>query len=277
MTIRERLTLMIQPLVVSFGGGVNSAAMLVGMHERNICPDLILFSDTGGEKPETYQFIPVMNQWCLARGFPEIVCVSVADNPKAIDKTLENNCLRLKFLPSIVYGFKKCSQRWKADPQDRYLNHWALARKCWEAGLKIRKAIGFDIDEGHRELQGDDKSEFVFPLRDWKWGRAECIQALVRAKLPVPPKSACFFCPSSRKSEVLNLKRDHPDLFARAVEMEHNAAEGMTTIKGLGRHWSWKQIGEADEAQFKMFPETVEIPCMCFDGEGEQGGFAENH
>jgi len=41
--------------VVSFGGGTNSTAMLVGMWERGERPDAILFADTGGEKPHTYQ------------------------------------------------------------------------------------------------------------------------------------------------------------------------------------------------------------------------------
>jgi len=34
-------------IMVSFGGGVNSAALLVGMHERDERPDAILFADTG--------------------------------------------------------------------------------------------------------------------------------------------------------------------------------------------------------------------------------------
>ena len=42
------------PLVVSYGMGVDSTAMLIGMAQRSIRPDLILFADTGGEKPETY-------------------------------------------------------------------------------------------------------------------------------------------------------------------------------------------------------------------------------
>ncbi len=41
-------------LVVSYGVGLDSTAMLVEMHNRGMRPDLILFSDTGGEKPETY-------------------------------------------------------------------------------------------------------------------------------------------------------------------------------------------------------------------------------
>ena len=43
------------PLVVAYGLGVDSTAMLVEFAHRGIRPDLILFADTGGEKPETYQ------------------------------------------------------------------------------------------------------------------------------------------------------------------------------------------------------------------------------
>ena len=41
-------------IVVSYGGGTNSVAMLVGLHERGLRPDAIVFADTGGEKPNTY-------------------------------------------------------------------------------------------------------------------------------------------------------------------------------------------------------------------------------
>ena len=42
------------PLVVSFGGGVDSTAMLIEMKNRGIRPDVILFADTGAERPGTY-------------------------------------------------------------------------------------------------------------------------------------------------------------------------------------------------------------------------------
>lgn len=35
--------------VVSFGGGTNSTAMIIGMYLHKIPIDLILFADTGGE------------------------------------------------------------------------------------------------------------------------------------------------------------------------------------------------------------------------------------
>ena len=41
------------PLAVAYGSGVDSTAMLIEFVRRGILPDLILFADTGGEKPKT--------------------------------------------------------------------------------------------------------------------------------------------------------------------------------------------------------------------------------
>jgi 3'-phosphoadenosine 5'-phosphosulfate sulfotransferase (PAPS reductase)/FAD synthetase len=51
-------------LAVAFGGGINSTAMLCGFRERGIKPDLILFADTGGELPETYEHVIEMDTQC---------------------------------------------------------------------------------------------------------------------------------------------------------------------------------------------------------------------
>ena len=40
--------------IVSYGGGANSTALLVGLHQHRIPVDLILFADTGAEHPHTY-------------------------------------------------------------------------------------------------------------------------------------------------------------------------------------------------------------------------------
>lgn len=56
-------------LIFNYGMGVDSTAMIVGMHARGERPDLILFADTGGEKPETYAYLPHINAWLEARGW----------------------------------------------------------------------------------------------------------------------------------------------------------------------------------------------------------------
>lgn len=41
------------PHIVAFGGGVDSTAMVVGLIQEKRPIDLILFADTGGERPAT--------------------------------------------------------------------------------------------------------------------------------------------------------------------------------------------------------------------------------
>lgn len=52
--------------VVSFGGGTNSTAMIIGMYLHKIPIDLILFADTGGEQPHTYEFMETFNEWLVS-------------------------------------------------------------------------------------------------------------------------------------------------------------------------------------------------------------------
>ena len=54
--------------IVSYGGGANSTALLVGLHQHRIPVDLILFADTGGEHPHTYAYLDIMDRWLKDHG-----------------------------------------------------------------------------------------------------------------------------------------------------------------------------------------------------------------
>lgn len=236
-------------VVASFGGGVNSTAMLIGMVERKEKCDLILFADTGGEKPHTYDHIREFSKWLKFVGMPAITTVSRET------ETLESDCLKRHALPGIAYGFKSCSDHFKMRPQRDYLKANGITPTA--------TLIGFDADESHRakDIPGNR-----YPLIEWGWGRTQCIEAIQRSGQKVPDKSACFFCPSSKKQEIMELRRVYPELAARAVVMEKNAE--LTAVKGLGRNFAWGDLYEADDRQVKMFPESsIEQACMCYDGE----------
>jgi hypothetical protein len=236
-----------KPIVVSYGGGTNSVAMLILMKRKGIKPAHILFSDTGAEKPETYAHIELMQNWCKANAFPEISIL------RSSGKTLENDCLDRKALPSIAYGFKTCSQRWKIQPQTVFLN---------SIGLKdFTKFIGIDYDEPHRAKEYPNTE---YPLIEARWGRSECIAAIDEEKIVRPGKSSCYFCPSTKVHEIKWLSKNHPDLMAKALEIESNAH--LTNAKGLGRSFSWKEVIAYDKSQLDFFDESrVEIVCGCYD------------
>jgi len=120
-------------LIVSWGGGVNSTAMLIGMHERGIIPDHILFADTGGEKPETYAYLKRFSNWLQAHGMPDVVTVAI--DCKHV--TLEQECLTQKVLPSLAYGWKKCSHKYKIEPLDKHVRTLGITDKpLWDYDCK---------------------------------------------------------------------------------------------------------------------------------------------
>lgn len=244
--------------VVSYGAGTNSTAMLIEMVKRGEQVDLITFADTGGEVAETYRYIALFSEWLVGMGYPAITWVKKGGS----DETLEQVCLRLKQLPSVAYGFKTCSQRFKIEPQNTFMNNHPDALSTWKSGEKVVKCIGYDADEPHRAKAFDDKKYLLrYPLLEWDMGRDECISTIKAAGLPLPGKSSCFFCPNRKAPEILALPEE---LKLRALDMEANA--DLTSIKGLGRRWSWTDLIRSDRAQLRLFDTPPDIPCGCYDG-----------
>jgi len=245
------------------GLGNNSVAMMIKKVQLGEQVDLILFADTGGEKPRTYQYLDMFSKWLSDRDYPEIIVVKKVRADGRIHE-LEEDCLENNMLPSIAYGFKSCSLKFKVGPQDKYCNNWAPAKAHWKAGGKVTKLMGIHASETHRAIESKDKKyEFEYPLIEWDMDGEDCEELIKSAGLPVPGKSACFFCPSSKMAEIMALPRD---LQERAVAMEENA--DLTTVLGLGRRFSWKNAIKADREQMRLFDNMVpEIDCVCLDGD----------
>ncbi len=148
------------PIVVSYGGGVDSTAMLIAMHLKGIKPDLIVFSDTGDEKAETYAYIKMFTRWLRSVGFPPITrtryriqkvgerkkllayyhsrswkslqlaaleaFVVAYQNVRQVVKydTLMEKCIILNTLPSKAFGYGECSLTWKIIPNRLLVKKW---------------------------------------------------------------------------------------------------------------------------------------------------------
>ena len=74
---------------------------------------------------------------------------------------------------------------------------------------------------------------------EWGYDRQRCKQIITAAGLPIPIKSACFYCPASKKAEIAWLREHHPDLLERALQIEDNAQAKLMSVKGLGRSFAW--------------------------------------
>lgn len=232
-----------RPLVVCFGSGVDSTAMLVALHEAELRPRVITFADTGGEKPETIAHIDAMNMVLTDWGWPTIdVCRKV---PLASTgyTDLYGNCLKNETLPSLAFGMKSCSIKWKQDPQDQFLKGVSRgpnarpAHPLWveaeHTGRRIVKLIGYDcgradLRRSRAPIPGDSEFDYAYPLQVVRWTRRDCVRAITKAigAELVPIKSACFFCPASKHWELYWLAANHPELLERALLLERTALTG---------------------------------------------------
>ena len=169
-------------------------------------------------------------------------------------------------LPSIAYGFKSCSLKYKVQPQDKFVNNWGPAQAAWKSNTKCTKFIGYDAGEERRaKIQSDNQYDYRYPLIEWQIHREDCL-TICRSEGFQPAKSACFFCPSMKKREITRLAQTHPELAARAVAMEANA--DLTSIKGLGRSFAWRDFLRAEADQSRLFEDHLvpDVPCGCYDG-----------
>lgn len=244
---------------VSYGLGVDSTAMLVGLAKLyregrpEFRPDVILFADTGGERPESYAFLSTMNAWLEKVGFPKVQVVAWVTEHTAKGygqaRTLEQQCLINQTMPSISaskFGASLCSVLWKQDTMNRWMElesglleqrrgeGWAVKR-----GSRIVKAIGYDATETNRAKKGTfrvdqelrslkDKGrapiyEYWYPLMEWGWSRARCIAEIEAEIGKVPPKSSCWFCGAMTRPEIAELPKD---LLMRALLIERVANRG---------------------------------------------------
>ncbi|MCH8969532.1 MAG: phosphoadenosine phosphosulfate reductase [Planctomycetes bacterium] len=251
-----------QPICVCLGLGVDSVAMLVGMEQRGIRPDLITFADTGGEKPATYLYAPILRQWLRDVDFPQFqTCRYVP--PIATYRTLYENCERHETIPSLAFGRKACSLKWKRDAQEPLRKRLPENVQAWSAGRKVIKCIGFDATERRRTYAAVgkelDEYDYSYPLQDWGWTRDHCKRVIADAGLPVPVKSACFFCPAMKKAEIHELRRTDPDLYEKAIALETGYREGKhwrgdaATTQGLGRRFAWATLPVIQDRQLTLF------------------------
>lgn len=229
-----------QPVMVAWGGGVDSTAMIIEMHARGEPIDIVLFADTFSERPWTYEAVETFSKWLAERNIPfQRVFYQAKRFTGALYLGLLENCLSNGTLPSIAFGFGSCSLKNKVQPQDAFARSWEPAVTAWGEGRKVLKCIGYDCSPAdqkryaEREGYDDDaKYEFRYPLREWGWSRPDCEARIAEAGLPVVKKSACFFCTATKPAE---LHEYEPELLRCIVLMEARAKPRLKSCEGLWR------------------------------------------
>ena len=217
---------------VSYGGGVQSTALLVLAAEGKIDFDLFLFANVGddSEHPVSLRYVrEIAMPYAEAHG---IELVELTKNPTrgrfaGQTETLYQRLMHPESqsvgipvrLISGAPGNRSCTVDFKIKIVAKELK----ARGATKDN-PATVALGISTDEIQRAKPGTDDREPVqfrtYPLLDLGIDRKECRKIIERGGLPVPPKSSCYFCPYHSVEAWRDLKRNEPDLFAKSVELE---------------------------------------------------------
>ena len=194
--------------ILSFGGGVNTVALMVMLVRDRAPLDGVVFADTGGETPATYESVAMSRQYLAEHGIPFTV---VESRPSGTD--LYGTALRRRVIPSVQWRW--CTRDYKVNPIQRYYR---------QLGRHVNQYMGIAFDEVHR--MRDSRETYItnlYPLIDGRLKRQDCVALIEESGLPVPEKSGCYFCPFNSSGRWRQLLERCPELFDKAIQLEENS------------------------------------------------------
>lgn len=227
--------------ILSYGGGVQSTAVLVLAASGRIEADAVLFCDVGedSENPGTVTYVrDVAQPYAAEHGLTiEVLQWRKRDGSQ---QTVLGKCMSpARTVPIPVRmsngapGRRSCTVDFKI----KQAQAWAK-RHGATADNPASMLLGISVDEAHR-ARGDSGCAWTvlaYPLLDLRLTRNACLAIITDAGLPVPDKSACWFCPFHTPAMWREMRAKRPEMFAAAVELEAhlNAKRG-----ALGKDQVW--------------------------------------
>lgn len=212
----------------SFGGGTQSMAALVLAARGEIDYPLFIFANVGedSEHPGTLTYLhEIAMPYAEAQGV-ELVEVRKRTRDgetqtlvQRIDATPRSIPIPVRMGATGAPGNRTCTAEFKIRVVEK-----ELKRRGATIEDKAIVGIGISLDEWQRAGTAEDpRSKYQlreYPLLERRLTRDQC-QGIIRAEgLPLPPRSACFFCPFHTKHEWAKLAREEPALFEKACLLE---------------------------------------------------------
>lgn len=286
--------------IISFGGGVQSTAMMVLAAEGRLGFDVdaVVFANTGtdSENAATLDYIECVAIPYMAEHGLHFVEVDAGQWPNGSPRTLlsqldayngcqgcgatpEDDCYQsctatrntggdmpipLKIEPLGVPVSRSCTNHWKILP----VRNWLIANGA-SGTNPATVLIGISTDELHRATSKPRHPAEVaaYPLLDLGISRNDCRRIILDAGLSVPPKSHCWFCPFKSESQWAEARRDEPQVFAAAVGIEQriNVQRKRRNLSDL-RFVAGKPLDEVREAQTPLFTDSAPDGGACDEG-----------
>lgn len=258
---------------LSFGGGVDTMALLVLLARGEIEADAVLFSNVGedSEDPATLDYVrQVAIPYAEQHNIPFHVLQKTRKDGRqdtilqTIKRPNRSIGIPARMSGSGAPGNRTCTLNFKVQ---------VCASYAWKHGARPKKPatmlIGIALEEFSRARTDSGKSyiTLAYPLIDKRLTRQDCIRIIEQEGLPVPPKSSCWFCPYRTLSNWQQMRQQRPVLFWQAVELEQFINQKRASI-GKDQVWLSGALKPLDKAtselqQLSLWPAAKEEEYSC--------------
>ena len=212
-------------------------------------PDVAIFADTQSEPAYVYEELDRLEAW----GDIPIERPSAGSLKDAIRKGTNSTGQRFASVPfwvdsagSAGLGRRQCTREYKIDVVKRQIREILGLKKGERAAgrYRVEQWIGISVDEAQRAKPSRDKwIEIRWPLLvDKPMKRAEIKYWLQKNGFPIPKKSACTFCPFRKPIEYARWRRDEPELFEEACEVDDLLRSGGTMRGVKNPQYIWREL-----------------------------------
>jgi hypothetical protein len=254
--------------VFSYGGGVQSTASLVLAAQGRLDYQTFLFCNVGedSEYPKTLAYVhEVAIPYAKAHGLDliELHKQRRDGNRETIYGRLMRPGSRSIGIPIRMNGNgapgrRSCTYDFKIAVVDRWLKQQGANHTGATVGL------GISLDEiGRMKPNMDPKT------LDWKFNafplieempnpltRMDCLNVIGAVGLPIPPKSACIFCPFHTLRRWQDMRQYEPEQFWYSAHLEKVINERRAML-GLDPVWFCSKLKPLEEATTALHQETL--------------------
>lgn len=241
--------------VLSLGAGTQSSAMaLMAAYGDLSKPDYIIFSDTGWEPKHVYEWLEKLKKELDKFGL-EVITVTAGniyeDTLNALE-TGERTASMPFFTKNKETGEKgivmrQCTSEYKIQPINKKVRDLLGYRKGQQVKEMVHMWKGITTDEVARIKPSTDRwITFDYPLFEKGMDRLDAIN-YVRDKMgAIPPKSSCIGCPFHNNDMWLDIKKNSPEEFQQAVDLDKKIRNHPKFNDELYLHKSCIPLGEID-------------------------------
>lgn len=253
-----------RPRVLSFGGGVQSSALvaLLGRGEYpGAAPQEVWFCDPKNERPQTYEWIEaVIKPYCQRIGVP---FVTLERTHGTRDANIMAYYRRTTQYP--LRTNRQCTIEWKV----AVVEH-ECKRRGWHEGDDPgwEMHMGISLDELHRARTSPNPLQTSrYPLVDARLFRDDCARINVETFGSSPVKSGCWWCKYQRPAQWREVWEQRADgrwaiavAWEREVMAKHGTAGAFIDVHAKGKTnrtlEEWAAMWERGE-QLPMFTEQA--------------------